>query len=108
MPARTREYRVRSRPPSGRLTGGSACPSTGGKTAGATGVFALMSQVESTGTRVLESRYEETIAKPTANERGMNNWRPTPTMKNDGTKTESTHSIESRRGTAVLRHASVV
>src|SRR5579885_875663 len=65
-----------------------------------------MIQVDSTGTSVLESTYDETMAKPTASESGTNNWRPTPTMKNDGTNTESTHSIESRRGIAVFRQAS--
>ena len=46
------------------------------------------------------------MAKPTVSEGGTNNCRPTPTMKNDGTKTERTHSIASRRGIAVLRDAS--
>ncbi len=36
----------------------------------------------------------------------MNNCLPTPTMKYDGTKTASTQSIDSRRGSAVLRQAS--
>ena len=61
---------------------------------------------DSTGTSVLESTYDEIIAKPTASDSGTNSCRPTPAMKNDGTNTASTHSMESSRGTAVFRHAS--
>jgi hypothetical protein len=46
------------------------------------------------------------MAKTTAIESGTNNWRATPAMKKEGTNTESTHSIASNRGIAVLRQAS--
>ena len=55
---------------------------------------------------VLDKIYDESSAKPTARESGRNSWRPTPTMKNEGTKTARTQSIESKRGIAVLRAAS--
>src|SRR5215831_15547823 len=62
--------------------------------------------VASTGTKVVDSRYEEIIANPTAKDSGTNNCLPTPTIKNEGTKTERTQSIASNRGSAVFRHAS--
>ena len=46
------------------------------------------------------------MAKPTASESGTKSWRPTPLMKNEGTNTASTHSMESRRAMTVRRHAS--
>src|ERR1035438_5981031 len=65
-----------------------------------------MSQVEKTGTRLLESKYDAIMEKATASESGTNNCRPTPTMKKDGTKTANTQNIESRRAMAVRLHAS--
>src|SRR3979411_55622 len=59
------------------------------------------SQVDITGTNVLERMYEVTIEKPTASDSGTNNAWAAPCMKNEGMKTASTHSIASRRGTAV-------
>src|SRR5581483_4829753 len=59
------------------------------------------SHTDSTGTKVLESRYDEIIAKPTASDSGTNSARADPCMKNDGMNTASTHSIANRRGTAV-------
>ncbi len=59
------------------------------------------SQVESTGTNVLDKRYEETIAKPTASESGTKSACAAPCMKNEGRKTARMHSMASRRGTAV-------
>ena len=56
---------------------------------------------------MLESTYEEIIANPTASESGTNSWRPTPVMNSDGMNTDSTQSIASKRGTAVLREASM-
>ena len=55
---------------------------------------------------MLDSKYEETMAKPTARESGTNNWRPTPVMKSDGRKTDNTQSMARNRGSAVLRQAS--
>src|SRR5437667_8066243 len=68
---------------------------------------ARSTQIESTGTSVLESRYDASIAKPTASDSGTNNWAPMPAMNNDGRNTDSTQSIASKRGTAVLREASM-
>src|SRR5713226_7283944 len=68
---------------------------------------ARSTQIESTGTSELESRYDASIAKPTASDSGTNNWRPMPAMNNDGRNTDSTQSMASKRGTAVLREASM-
>ena len=57
--------------------------------------------MERTGTNVLESRYEATIAKPTASESGTNSAWAAPCMKNDGMNTARMQSIASSRGTAV-------
>src|SRR5258707_14663179 len=59
------------------------------------------SQVDITGTNVLERMYEVTIEKPTASDSGTNSAWAAPCMKNEGMKTARTHSIASRRGTAV-------
>src|SRR5207249_9702885 len=64
-------------------------------------------QVDNTGTSVLESRYEESMANPTASESGTKSWRPTPAMNSEGINTDSTQSIASNRGTAVFREASM-
>ena len=50
---------------------------------------------------MLESRYEATIAKPTASDSGTNSARPAPCMKNEGMNTARTQSIARSRGTAV-------
>ena len=55
-------------------------------------------QIASTGTSVLESRYDATIANPTASDSGTNKLRAAPCMKNDGMKTARMHSIASRSG----------
>ena len=55
---------------------------------------------------MLESTYDEIIANPTARESGTNSWRPTPTMNSAGMNTESTHSMERKRGVIVFRQAS--
>ena len=52
---------------------------------------------------MLDSRYEETIAKPTASESGTNRAWAAPCMKNDGMKTARMQSIARSRGTAVSR-----
>ena len=59
------------------------------------------SQIESTGTNVLESRYDATIAKPTASDSGTKSACAAPCMKNDGMNTARMQSIASSRGTAV-------
>ena len=64
------------------------------------------SQTASTGTSVFESKYEASIASPTASESGTNSARDTPTIRNDGTKTARIASIASRRGVIVSRAAS--
>ena len=53
---------------------------------------------QSTGTNVLESRYEATIAKPTASDSGTNSDRAAPCMKNDETNTARMQSMASSRG----------
>ena len=50
---------------------------------------------------MLESRYEVTMANPTASDSGTNSARAAPCMKNDGMNTARTQSIASRRGIAV-------
>ena len=62
--------------------------------------------MEKTGTRLLESRYDAIIEKATASDNGTNNWRPTPTMKNEGTKTARMQNMESSRAMAVRLQAS--
>ena len=59
------------------------------------------SQTDSTGTNVLDRRYEAIIAKPTASDSGTNSARAAPCMKNDGMNTARMQSIASSRGTAV-------
>ena len=66
----------------------------------------MRTQVERTGTKVMERVYEATIEKPTARESGTNSARPTPTIKSEGRKTASTHNMASSWGTAVSRLAS--
>ena len=58
-------------------------------------------QVETTGTNVLERKYDVIIANPTASDNGTNRAWAAPCMKNDGMKTASTQSIARSRGTAV-------
>ena len=50
--------------------------------------------------------YDAIIENATASDSGTNNWRPTPTMKNDGTNTARMQNIESSRAMAVRLHAS--
>ena len=52
---------------------------------------------------MLESRYEVTIAPPTASDSGTNNDRTAPCMMNDGMKTERMQKSASSRGTAVSK-----
>ena len=66
-----------------------------------------MSQVENTGTRLLERSQDAIIAKATASDRGTKSWRLTPTIKNEGTNTARMQNIESKRATAVRLHASI-
>ena len=56
---------------------------------------------ERTGTNVLESRYEVTIAPPTASDSGTKSARTAPVMMNEGMKTDRMHKSASSRGTAV-------
>ena len=67
-----------------------------------------ISQAEKTGTRLLESRYDAIMENATASESGTKSWRPTPIIKNDGTKTARMQNIESRRAMAVRLHASTI
>ena len=62
---------------------------------------ASSSHVESTGTNVLDRRYDAIIAKPTASDSGTNSAWAAPCMKNDGTNTARMQSMASSRGTAV-------
>src|SRR5260370_5749572 len=68
--------------------------------------FSRIIQVASTGTKVVDSTYDEIMAKPTAIDSGTNNCRATPAIKKEGTNTERTHNMASNRGIAVLRQAS--
>src|SRR5215472_8324857 len=63
-------------------------------------------QVDMTGTRELDRKYDAAIANPTASDRGTNRLRATPVMKNDGTNTDRTHNIASKRGITTSRLAS--
>ena len=63
-------------------------------------------QVEITGTRVLEMKYDASIAKPTASDSGTKSCRPTPVMKSAGRNTARTHNMESRRAVVVCFEAS--
>ena len=55
------------------------------------------------GTNVLESRYDEIMAKPTARVSGMNSDRSGSAMMNAGMNTDRMQSNASSRGTAVMR-----
>ncbi len=55
------------------------------------------------GTNVLESRYDEIIAKPTPSVSGMNSDRSGSPMMKAGMNTERMQSRASSRGTAVIR-----
>ena len=61
-----------------------------------------MSQVENTGTRLLESRYDAIIENATASDNGTKSCRLTPIMKKEGTNTARMQNIDSRRAIAVL------
>ena len=58
------------------------------------------------GTNVLDSKYDEIMAKPTANVRGMNSDRSGSFMTNAGMNTDKMHSNARKRGTAVALAAS--
>ena len=88
-------------PSLGRRRRGAGRRATARRPASGPRAGACSSQVESTGTNVLESRYEATIAKPTASESGTNRAWAAPCMKNDGMNTARMQSIASSRGTAV-------
>jgi hypothetical protein len=62
-------------------------------------------QLPSTGTSVLDSRYDAPIEKPTASDSGKNSDCAGPVMKNDGRNTAKTLSIAKRRGVATSRLA---
>ena len=62
--------------------------------------------MENTGTRLLDNRYDAIIENATASDNGTKSWRPTPTMKNEGTNTARMQNMESKRAMAVRLHAS--
>src|SRR5262249_51448505 len=68
---------------------------------GSAGLVAFSSHTDSTGTKVLESKYDAISEKPTASDSGTKSACAAPVIRNDGRKTASTQSIASRRGTAV-------
>src|SRR5260370_33509037 len=68
--------------------------------------FSRIIQVASTGTKVVDSTYDEIMAKPTAIDSGTNNCRATPAIKKEGTNTERTHNMASNRGIALVRQSS--
>src|SRR5579872_3473871 len=59
------------------------------------------SQMDITGTNVIESMKAVNMAKPTAMASGTNKPREAPSIKNDGKNTARTHSMASRLGTTV-------
>ncbi len=64
-------------------------------------------QIDKMGTKVLESRYDPTIEKPTAKASGTNRLCAAPVMKNAGMKTARMHSIATSRGSVVSAVASL-
>src|SRR5258708_37016319 len=62
-------------------------------------------QIDKMGTKVLESRYDATIEKPTANASGTNKLWAAPVMKEPGMNTARIQSIAMKRGTVVSREA---
>src|SRR5260370_40622140 len=65
-------------------------------------VLAMRStQIDKMGTKVLESRYDATIEKPTAKASGTNRLWAAPVMKKAGMNTARMHSIAMNRGSVV-------
>src|SRR6476659_8539451 len=58
-------------------------------------------QTDKMGTKVLESRYEPTMEKPTAKASGTNRLCAAPVMKNAGMKTARMQSTATNRGSVV-------
>jgi hypothetical protein len=65
------------------------------------------SQTDNTGTKVLESRYDPTIEKPTANASGTNRLCAAPVMKKAGINTATMQSMATNRGSVVSAVASL-
>ncbi len=64
-------------------------------------------QTDSTGTKVLESRYDPTIEKPTAKANGTNRLCAAPVMKKAGINTARMQSMATNRGSVVSAVASL-
>ena len=64
--------------------------------------WCFSSQTDSTGTTVLERRYDEIMAKPTASDSGTNSDRTGSAMRKAGMNTDRMHNSASSRGTAVM------
>src|SRR5258705_11836636 len=64
-------------------------------------------QTDSTGTKVLESRYDATIEKPTARASGANRLCAAPVMKKAGMNTARIQSMATNRGSVVSAVASL-
>jgi len=64
-------------------------------------------QTASTGTKVLDSRYDPTIEKPTARASGTKRLCAAPVMKKAGMNTARMHSIATNRGNVVSAVASL-
>ena len=64
-------------------------------------------QTDSTGTKVLESRYDATIEKPTASASGTNRLCAAPVMKKAGMNTARMQSMARNRGSVVSAVASL-
>ena len=64
-------------------------------------------QTASTGTKVLESRYDPTIEKPTAKASGTNRLCAAPVMKKAGMNTARMQSMATNRGNVVSAVASL-
>src|SRR6185437_3345941 len=65
------------------------------------------SQTAIIGTKVLERKYEATMANPTAKASGTNKARPTPTMNKDGMNTAKTASMDTKRDAIVSTAESI-
>jgi len=65
------------------------------------------SQTDNTGTKVLDSRYDPTIAKPTAKASGTNRLCAAPVMKKAGMNTARIQSMATKRGSVVSAVASL-
>ena len=96
----------RPRRPKAALRRGRTRPCAG-RPACCVAVVLEQSRRDSTGTSVLDSRYDVIMAKPTASDSGTNSDRTGSSMMKAGMNTDRMHSMASRRGTAVSHAAAL-